>query len=129
MWVKQGRLVACKNLALAHPWQKPNASTIGVGKDVMGGDGKGELSATCYYWGLELHTTQKVPIGLIHSSYGGSAVEDWISAGTLGDGKSGCASPCVCACVRARVRVHFWVTRVVQRLFACCAAPHTKPGL
>jgi len=47
-------------LKLAHPWQKPNASTIGLGKDVMGGDGQGELSATCYYWGLELHTTQKV---------------------------------------------------------------------
>ena len=57
----------------------------------MGGDGAGEMSATCYYWGLELHTTQKIPIGLIHSSYGGSAVEDWISKETLGDGKSG---PC-----------------------------------
>ena len=46
----------------------PNASTIGVGKDVMGGDGAGEMSATCY-WGLELHKTQKVPIGLYHTSY------------------------------------------------------------
>jgi hypothetical protein len=55
----------------------------------MGGNGAGELSATCYYWGLELQMTQKVPIGLIHSSYGGSAVEDWISKETLGDGKSG----------------------------------------
>ena len=36
-------------LTLAHPWQKPNASSIGVGKDVMGGNGVGELSATCYY--------------------------------------------------------------------------------
>ena len=33
--------------------------------------------------------TQKIPIGLIHSSYGGSAVEDWISKETLGDGTSG----------------------------------------
>ena len=78
-------------LALAHPWQKPNATTIGVGKDVMGGNNAGEMSATCYYFGLELHTTQKIPIGLIHSSYGGSAVEDWISKETLGDGSSG---PC-----------------------------------
>lgn len=73
----------------------PNASTIGVGKDVMGGDGAGEMSATCY-WGLELHTTQKVPIGLYHTSYGGSAVEDWISAETLGDGKTGpCPGPII----------------------------------
>lgn len=76
-------------LTLAHPWQKPNATTIGVGKDVMGGNGAGEMSATCYYWGLELHTTQKIPIGLIHSSYGGSAVEDWISKETLGTGGYG----------------------------------------
>ena len=38
---------------------------------------------------MELHDTQKVPIGLIHTSYGGSAVEDWISKETLGDGKTG----------------------------------------
>ena len=79
-------------IKLAHPWQKPSPSSIGGGKDVMGGLGGGEMSAVCYYWGLELHTTQRVPIGLIHTSYGGSAVEDWISADVLGDGKSG---PCV----------------------------------
>ena len=40
------------------------------------------------------NTTEPVPIGLIHSSYGGSAVEDWISQETLGDGKSGkCPGP------------------------------------
>jgi len=88
-------------LTLAHPWQKPNATSIGVGKDVMGGNGAGELSATCYYWGLELQMTQKIPIGLIHSSYGGSAVEDWISKETLGDGKSGpCPGPITSSMVR-----------------------------
>ena len=79
-------------IKLAHPWQKPSPASIGGGKDVMGGKGGGEMSAVCYYWGLELHTTQRVPIGLIHTSYGGSAVEDWIAADVLGDGKSG---PCV----------------------------------
>ena len=58
----------------------------------MGGNNAGEMSATCYYWGLELHTTQKIPIGLIHSSYGGSAVEDWISKETLGTGGCGTQS-------------------------------------
>ena len=43
---------------------------------------------------MELNEKLKVPIGLIHSSYGGSAVEDWISQETLGDGKSGkCPGP------------------------------------
>ena len=45
-----------------------------------------------HYFGLELHQTQNIPIGLIHSSYGGSAVEDWISQETLGDGTTG---PCI----------------------------------
>jgi hypothetical protein len=81
-------------LALAHPWQKSSPESIGGGMDVMGGNGPGEMSATCWYFGMELHDTQKVPIGLIHSSYGGSAVEDWISKETLGDGQSGpCPGP------------------------------------
>ena len=62
----------------------------------MGGNGDGEMSAVCWYFGVELHDTQRVPIGLVHSSYGGSAVEDWISKATLGDGKSGpCPGPIV----------------------------------
>ena len=80
------------DLTLTHPWQQPSPSTIGVGKDVMGGLEPGTMSATCYYFGLELHQTQNIPIGLIHSSYGGSAVEDWISQETLGDGTTG---PCI----------------------------------
>ena len=50
----------------------------------MGGNGAGEMSATCYYFGTELYDTLKVQIGLLHTSYGGSAVEDWIDAETLG---------------------------------------------
>jgi hypothetical protein len=81
-------------LTLAHAWSLPSPATIGGGKDVMGGNGAGEMSATCYYYGLELHTTLGVPVGLIHTSYGGSAVEDWLSKETLGDGKTGpCPGP------------------------------------
>ena len=44
----------------------------------------------------ELNKKVGVPIGLVHSSYGGSAVEDWMSKETLGDGKSGpCPGPIV----------------------------------
>lgn len=72
-------------------------TTVGLGKDVMGGTScKGPLcfSATCWYYGMELQQKLKIPIGLVHSSYGGSAVEDWISKETLGDGKSGdCPGP------------------------------------
>eukprot|EP01052_Picozoa_sp_SAG31_P038036 SAG31_NODE_5006_length_2806_cov_2.510898_2_plen_210_part_00 len=82
---------------LYHPWAVASPATVGIGKDVMGGTScKGPLcfSATCLYYGMELNAKLKNPIGLVHSSYGGSAVEDWISQETLGDGKSGpCPGP------------------------------------
>ncbi|HVY85286.1 MAG TPA: sialate O-acetylesterase [Caulobacterales bacterium] len=38
------------------------------------------FSAACYYFARELQKSVNVPIGLIHSSWGGSAIETWISA-------------------------------------------------
>ncbi len=38
------------------------------------------FSATAYYFGTALARALKVPIGLIHSSWGGTAIESWISA-------------------------------------------------
>jgi hypothetical protein len=81
-------------LTLSQPWQRPSPATVGGAPDVMGGDSPGQMSAVCYYFGVELWQTQKVPIGLIHSSYGGSAVEDWVDIETLGDGTTGpCPGP------------------------------------
>jgi sialate O-acetylesterase len=37
------------------------------------------FSAVAYYFGRELQATQKIPVGLIHSSFGGSGIEAWIS--------------------------------------------------
>jgi len=37
------------------------------------------FSATAFFFGRELHQTLKVPIGLIHSSWGGTPVEAWTS--------------------------------------------------
>jgi sialate O-acetylesterase len=41
------------------------------------------FSATCYYFARELQKTVKVPMGLIHSSWGGSNIEAWIGAAGL----------------------------------------------
>ncbi|HXH07994.1 MAG TPA: sialate O-acetylesterase [Vicinamibacterales bacterium] len=41
------------------------------------------FSAACYYFARELQKTVPVPMGLIHSSWGGSNIEAWISAGGL----------------------------------------------
>jgi len=37
------------------------------------------FSAAAFFFGRELHTTLKVPVGLINSSYGGTPIEAWTS--------------------------------------------------
>ncbi|MCA9177372.1 MAG: sialate O-acetylesterase [Planctomycetales bacterium] len=39
----------------------------------------GGFSATAYYFGRELHERLNCPVGLLHSSWGGTAVEAWTS--------------------------------------------------
>lgn len=41
------------------------------------------FSAVAYFFGRELYHTLQIPIGLIHSSYGGTAIENWMSKETL----------------------------------------------
>lgn len=36
------------------------------------------FSAVCYYFGRELHKTLDVPVGMIASSWGGTAIQPWI---------------------------------------------------
>jgi sialate O-acetylesterase len=43
----------------------------------------GEFSAVGYYFGRELHRELNVPIGLVHSSLGGSGAEPWTPRETL----------------------------------------------
>jgi sialate O-acetylesterase len=40
-----------------------------------------EFSATAYFFGQMLQKTLNVPVGLIHSSWGGTAIEPWMSEG------------------------------------------------
>jgi sialate O-acetylesterase len=43
----------------------------------------GEFSAVMYYFGREMHRALEVPIGLIHSSWGGTPIAAWLSAPAL----------------------------------------------
>jgi sialate O-acetylesterase len=43
----------------------------------------GDFSGTCYFFARDLQKTVDVPMGLIHASWGGSAIEPWISADGL----------------------------------------------
>ena len=42
-----------------------------------------DFSAACFYFAQTLRQTQDVPMGLIHASWGGSAIQAWISEPTL----------------------------------------------
>jgi sialate O-acetylesterase len=43
----------------------------------------GGFTAVGYFFGRELHKTLNVPVGLIHTSWGGTPAESWTSKGTL----------------------------------------------
>ncbi|PXA90712.1 9-O-acetylesterase [Nostoc sp. 3335mG] len=43
----------------------------------------GEFSAACYFMARDLKARQKVPFGLIDSTWGGTAINAWRSAGSL----------------------------------------------
>lgn len=52
--------------------------------NIMSG-GWGGFSAVAYFFGRHLHQELKVPIGLIHSSWGGTVAEGWVSAEALSE--------------------------------------------
>ena len=47
------------------------------------GEATAGFSAAAYYFGRELHKQLKVPIGLIHTSWGGTPAEYWTSKEAL----------------------------------------------
>ena len=53
----------------------------------------GGFSAVLYYFGLRLHKELDVPIGLIHSSWGGSPIEPWTVSGKGGGMYNGMIAP------------------------------------
>jgi sialate O-acetylesterase len=42
-----------------------------------------QFSAVCYYFGREIRERVKVPVGLVHTSWGGTPAEAWTSRGAL----------------------------------------------
>ena len=54
------------------PWSRPNATTLGRDANDWS-----FFSATCWYYGLNLHKQINLPIGLIATSWGGTTVEAW----------------------------------------------------
>ncbi len=59
-------------------WLVCNPTNITIG-------GWGGFSAVAYFFGRQLHRELGVPIGLIHSSWGGTVAEGWVSAEALAE--------------------------------------------
>ncbi|WCL55289.1 sialate O-acetylesterase [Gimibacter soli] len=57
----------------ASGWQVASAETVR------------SFSAVCYFTARDLQAAHDVPVGLVHSSWGGSQIEAWISAAGLKD--------------------------------------------
>ena len=57
-------------------WQLCNSSNVG------------DFTAVGYYFAREIRKHLDVPIGLLNTSWGGSRIEPWMSAGTLNFGRS-----------------------------------------
>jgi len=55
-----------------------------------------DFSAVAYFVGREIHETEKVPIGLVDSTWGGTPAEAWLSLDTLS------VSPVLRAVMKAR---------------------------
>ena len=62
-----------KNNIISEGWQPTTPSSIQ------------NFSAVAYYFGRTLHDSLDIPIGLIHSSWGGTPAEAWTSAKTLAE--------------------------------------------
>ena len=54
-----------------------------VAWQIAGPDTVTEWSATCFFFARELQKTIRVPVGLVHSSWGGSNIRPWLSAAAL----------------------------------------------
>jgi sialate O-acetylesterase len=66
------RLITVPNTHADMPQRDVKASWVGCAPDTARG-----FSAVAYFFGRDLRTARKVPVGLIHSSWGGSPAETW----------------------------------------------------
>jgi sialate O-acetylesterase len=64
----------------ARPANEPQVDATAEGKWIVAGpDKSGSFTAIGYYFGKSLRTHLKVPVGIIHASVGGTAIESWLS--------------------------------------------------
>ena len=63
----------------------PSDRLAGGEWEIAGPDTSGEFTAVGYYFAKKVNAETGIPIGLLHSSWGGSAIEAWMSPAALGE--------------------------------------------
>lgn len=63
--------------------EMPQEDVSGSQWQTCGPQTVGKFSAVAYYFGRDLQQSLKVPVGLIHASYGGSGVLSWINPAAM----------------------------------------------
>src|SRR6185369_320961 len=64
--------------------ESPVDSLVGGAWTVADSQHVGAFSAVAYFFARELRVSQRVPIGIVNSTWGGSAIETWMSARAQG---------------------------------------------
>lgn len=68
------RMFTAQRVTATEPQDDVKGSWVVCASNTVGG-----FSAAAFFFGRELHNTLKTPVGLIHSSWGGTPVEAWTS--------------------------------------------------
>lgn len=77
------RLLTIPKRTEAAPIEIPQCAWLPCSPETIKQGSWGGFSATAFYFGRELHRELNIPIGLIHSSWGGTVAEAWTSAEAL----------------------------------------------
>ena len=83
---KNIRLISVQRMTSSKP--ETDFPTYGDGWQVCSPETVRDFSATAYFFGREIHLKRNVPVGLIHSSWGGTTIEAWMSKDALAGVKS-----------------------------------------
>jgi sialate O-acetylesterase len=75
-----------------NPQMKPQTDTGGAWTDAKP-ETVGKFSAVGYFFGRNLQEKRNVPVGLIHTSWGGTRIEAWMSETTLAPYEKPAANP------------------------------------
>ena len=81
---------AIRHFKIPISWaERPVDSLAGGAWTLADSQHVGAFSAVAYFFARELRQSQKVPIGIVNSTWGGSAIETWISARAQGMSEDG----------------------------------------